>query len=272
MNIDWFTLSAQIVNFLILLVLLRKFLYGPVKNVMEKREEKVTSRLQEAQQKLAEANEKRETYRQKLEDLDHKKEQMLSDARAEAEEKRKQLEQEARMYVESIQKNWEDSIESEKETFFNELHQQASYNIIELLRKLVNSLSGSSLEEVTILKFIEQLRGMEKKERKRALQSALDFGEGKMTVISSFELKEETKKEIKATLKEVFSAELNCEFEISSRIGFGIEMRAEGWKIGWNANIYLEDLKENMEHLFQTGVRQNGSQPVNVKHNPGVSS
>ena len=61
MNIDWFTLSAQIVNFLILLVLLRKFLYGPLRNVMQKREEKVTSRLEEARRKLDEAEEQRET-------------------------------------------------------------------------------------------------------------------------------------------------------------------------------------------------------------------
>ncbi|NGP76568.1 F0F1 ATP synthase subunit B [Balneolaceae bacterium YR4-1] len=262
MNIDWFTLTAQIVNFLILLFLLRKFLYGPLRDVMEKREQKVTSRLEEAQQKLGEAETKRETYQQKLDELEHKKEQMISEAKAEADEKRKELEHEARKQVETMQKNWEESIELEKESFFNELHQQATYNAIDLLRKLVNSLASRSLEEVTIQKFIELLKRMDKKERKRALQSALDFGEGKMKVVSSFELPEETKNEIKNVLKEVFSAELNCEFEISSRLGFGIEMRAEGWKIGWNANIYLEDLTENLEHLFQTGKKEKEHQTI----------
>jgi F-type H+-transporting ATPase subunit b len=263
MNIDWFTLSAQIVNFLILLVLLKRFLYGPLRSVMEKREEKVTSRLEEAREKLAEADEMRETYRQKLDELNRQKDQMISEARAEAEEKRKEMEQEARRQVETMQKNWEESIELEKDSFFNELHHQATQNVIDLLRKLVNTLASRSLEEVTVQKFMEQLKGMTKKERKRALQSALDFGEGTMTVISSFELPEETKEEIKKVLQEVFAAELNCQFKISSRIGFGIEMRAEGWKIGWNANIYLEDLKENMEHLFQTGVREKEHHPLN---------
>lgn len=262
MNVDWFTLSAQIVNFLILLFLLRKFLYGPLQEVMEKREQKVTSRLEEAQQKLKEAEGKRETFQQKLDELQHKKEEMISDARAEAEEKRKELEQEARRHVENMQQNWEESIESEKESFFNELHRQATYNAIDLLRKLVDSLASRSLEEVTVMKFIEQLRRMDKKGRKRALQSALDFGEGKMEVVSSFELPEKTKTEIKKVLKEVFSADLNCEFRVSSRLGFGIEMRAEGWKIGWNANIYLEDLTENLEHLFQTGVQEAEQQPI----------
>jgi len=262
MNIDWFTLSAQIVNFLILLALLKRFLYGPLRDVMEKREEKVTSRLEEARQKLAEADEKREAYQQKLDELNRQKDRMISEARSEVEEKRKELEQEARRQVENMQENWEESIESEKDSFFNELHHQATSNVIELLRKLVSNLASRSLEEVTIQKFIEQLRAMNKKDRKRALQSALDFGEGKMTVISSFELPEETKEEIKKVLQEVFAAELNCEFKVSSRIGFGIEMRAEGWKIGWNANIYLEDLKENMEHLFQTGIRNNEQKPL----------
>lgn len=258
MNIDWFTLSAQIVNFLILLVLLKKFLYGPLRNIMEKREEKVTFRLEEARQKLEEADVKRETYQQKLDELEQQKEQMISEAREEAEKKRKELEQEARRQVEAMQNNWEESIEAEKESFFSELQRQATHNVIDLLRKLVNDLSGQSLEEVTIQKFIEQLRSMDKNEKKRALQSALDFGEGKLTIISSFELRNENKKEIREVLGKVFSAGLNCQFKVLPRIGFGIELRAEGWKIGWNANIYLEDLKENMEHLFQTGVREDG--------------
>lgn len=262
MNIDWFTLSAQIVNFLILLVLLRKFLYGPLRDVMQKREEKVTSRLEEARRKLDEAEEQRETYKQKLDELNQKKDQMIREARQVAEEKRKELEQEARLQVENMQKNWEESIESEKDAFFNELHHQATHNVVDLLRKLVNDLASRSLEEMTIRKFIEQLKDMDKKDRKNALQSALDFGEGKMTVISSFELPEETRKEVRKVLHEVFGAELNCEFEISSRIGFGIEMRADGWKLGWNASIYMEDLKEDMEHLFQTRSKENGHGPL----------
>ena len=48
MNIDWFTFAAQVINFLVLVGLLRHFLYGPVVRAMQAREQKVTQRLTDA--------------------------------------------------------------------------------------------------------------------------------------------------------------------------------------------------------------------------------
>ena len=38
MLIDWFTVAAQAINFLILVLLLRRFLYGPIVKAMDDRE------------------------------------------------------------------------------------------------------------------------------------------------------------------------------------------------------------------------------------------
>ena len=38
MGPDWFTVIAQIINFLILVALLKRFLYGPIIRAMERRE------------------------------------------------------------------------------------------------------------------------------------------------------------------------------------------------------------------------------------------
>ena len=48
MQIDWFTVVAQIVNFLTLVGLLKKFLYGPIIRAMDDRERRIASRLEEA--------------------------------------------------------------------------------------------------------------------------------------------------------------------------------------------------------------------------------
>ncbi len=49
MAIDWITVSAQIVNFLILVWLLKHFLYQPIIRAMDRREQRVSERLNEAQ-------------------------------------------------------------------------------------------------------------------------------------------------------------------------------------------------------------------------------
>ena len=50
MQIDWFTFSAQIINFLVLVWLLKKFLYKPVLAAMEKRKAALVARHQEAEE------------------------------------------------------------------------------------------------------------------------------------------------------------------------------------------------------------------------------
>jgi F-type H+-transporting ATPase subunit b len=63
--IDWFTVAAQIVNFLILMALLKYFLYDRVVKAMDEREEKIHSRLQQAESLRQEAEREREVYRHK---------------------------------------------------------------------------------------------------------------------------------------------------------------------------------------------------------------
>ena len=45
MLINWFTVAAQVVNFLILAVLLKRFLYGPIVRAMAAREERIASEM-----------------------------------------------------------------------------------------------------------------------------------------------------------------------------------------------------------------------------------
>ncbi|HMR03616.1 MAG TPA: F0F1 ATP synthase subunit B, partial [Candidatus Competibacter phosphatis] len=55
MQIDWFTVAAQIVNFLLLVWLLKRFLYRPVLDAMAARQQKIAAALEEAQAKTQQA-------------------------------------------------------------------------------------------------------------------------------------------------------------------------------------------------------------------------
>ena len=55
MLIDWFTVSAQIVNFLILVWLLQRFLYRPILDAIDAREQRVAAALTKAEANKEEA-------------------------------------------------------------------------------------------------------------------------------------------------------------------------------------------------------------------------
>ena len=69
MLINWFTVFAQVLNFLILVALLRWFLYKPILKVMHKRQMQLEDRWQEAERLQAEAQQALITYQQQQQEL-----------------------------------------------------------------------------------------------------------------------------------------------------------------------------------------------------------
>lgn len=62
MGPDWFTVIAQIINFLILVALLKRFLCGPIVRAMDRRKAEISARLDTSASKIAEAEQERERY------------------------------------------------------------------------------------------------------------------------------------------------------------------------------------------------------------------
>jgi len=95
MLIDWFTVIAQIINFLILVFLLKHFLYGRIINAMDQREARITARLEEAEAQKKEAENEAAMFKLKNQNFNSEREEMFSNAKEESESFRKDLMQKA---------------------------------------------------------------------------------------------------------------------------------------------------------------------------------
>ena len=73
MLIDWFTVAAQVVNFLILVWLLKRFLYKPILRALDAREQQIALTLADADAKKAEAQQERDEFRKKNEAFDQQR-------------------------------------------------------------------------------------------------------------------------------------------------------------------------------------------------------
>jgi len=129
MHIDWFVLLCQIFNFLLLMYLLKRFLYGRIIKAMDDREAKIVARFAEAEELKIKANEAAELYDKRNQLLSEKSEQMLNEATMAAEAKRKELMEKVRAEAELIKVRWQDMLASEQEAFFQDLRQRAAKQI-----------------------------------------------------------------------------------------------------------------------------------------------
>src|SRR5580698_8172580 len=109
MLIDWFTIGAQALNFLILVWLLKRFLYKPILNAIDEREKGIATQLAEADAKQAEAQKERDDFQHKNEAIDQERAALLRKATDEAHAERQRLLDEARKDVDSLRAQRQDA-------------------------------------------------------------------------------------------------------------------------------------------------------------------
>jgi F-type H+-transporting ATPase subunit b len=253
--IDWFTVMAQIVNFLILVALLKHFLYDRIIRAMDKREQSIQSRLEEAENKKKEADHEAESYRRKNDELKEKRDQMLSEAGEEADRKLKELTREAREEVDRARLRWQESIEKEKGAFLQDLKQLAAREVYALSRRAFKDLADADLEERLIDVFVYKLKEL-KKEDKGRVRKAIREGENKAVVRSGFEISTAGRQKITKVVREEIADGTEISYEIEPQVIMGVELKARGEKVTWTIRDYLTELEERAKSAIEKETRK----------------
>lgn len=261
MQIDWFTFGAQIVNFLILVGLLKYFLYGPITAAMDAREQRIAGRLEEARSKRAEAEQEAAAYRQQQEALEAEREERLAEADAEARERRRALVEDARAEVDRMQAQWEEALRREHELFLQELAQRVSRETLDLARRTLDELARADLEAQVLTVFIERLDGLDA-EARRDLQDALRAAEGTVDVRTAFPLEDAYRRRLTEALAAAAEAEVDPAFETEAEVGLGIEVRVGDYAVAWSLRSYFEALAGRIRDRIEAEITAETSMPA----------
>jgi len=241
--IDWFTVVAQIINFLILVALLKHFFYDRIIQAMEKREERIQNQLRKAEQRKKDAEREAESYRNKQAEIEHQRREKLEQAKAAAEEERKKLTQNARREVDNLQKKWKSGIQKEKEAFVRDFRRMAAREVFAVSRKALRDLANLEIEERVSRVFLERLKEMKKKDLKEMTQS-LQEADGSAVIRSGFEMSEHMRQKMTQVLHRYIAEEISVEYQTVPELLLGIELKTEGRKLDWSLESYLTDLEE----------------------------
>jgi F-type H+-transporting ATPase subunit b len=250
MHINWFVLFCQIFNFLLLVYLLKRFLYGRIIKAMDDREAKIAARFAEAEELKVKATEAVEIYDKRNQLLNEKSEQMLNEASIAAEAKRKELMEKVRADVELIKVRWQDMLASEQEAFFQDLRQRAARQIYATARRALTDLADVDLEARIIDEFIRRIVELDK-EKSAQIRKAISGGGNKVIVLSAFGIPAQTQGRIEQALKKQISNGFTITYNTQPEIVSGVELRVNGHKIAWSLNEYLETLVENLSETLQ---------------------
>src|SRR5471032_3013235 len=225
MPIDWFTVLAQATNFLVLIWLLKRFLYRPVLAAIDAREQAVAAALADATAAGAQAKSERDTYQQRGAQLEQQRAALLQQATEQAGVEGQRLRDQARQEAEAAR--------------------AAQQAVFAIARKVLADLAGADLEEGAVGAFLRQLAQLPAQQRD-TLAAALRDTASPGRVRSAFALPQAQRDAIEAALRQLSGGAIALRYDTSPDLLAGIELTAGGQRLDWNIDAYLASWRDSL--------------------------
>ena len=250
MLIDWFTVGVQALNFLVLVWVLKHFLYQPILDAIAAREKGIAAKLADADAKTTEARKERDDFEGKNKAFDDQRAALLSQATAEAKTKHDRLMDEGRKEADGFRASQAAALKNDQARLSKEIALSAGDEVFAIARKTLADLATASLEERVGAVFTRRLGEMDSK-AKETMGAALRSLKDPAVVESAFEMPAAQRATIQNALNETFAAEIRVRFETAPDRICGIDLTAGGQKIGWSIAEYLTSLDRTVDALLQ---------------------
>ena len=263
MLIDWFTVVAQALNFLILVWLMKRFLYLPILHAIDAREKRIAKELADADKKKAEAQKERDEFRHKKEDFDQQRATLLAQATDEAQTERQRLLDEARQAAAILHEKRQETLRNDAQTLNQALRSRTQQEVFSIARQALTDLAGTSLEERMVDVFVQRLHELNGEEKER-LASAFKASPGPVIVRTTFNLSPAQRASTEGAINATLGTEIQVRFETSPDLISGIELTTNGHKVAWSIADYLMSMEHVAADLLQDKdkpVAQAGPKP-----------
>lgn len=243
MLIDWFTVAAQVVNFLVLVWLLKRFLYRPVLDAVAAREKRIADDKAAADADRHDALQLRERLAQDKAEFDAQRERSMDQAIQAASAERNRLLDAARAESDLMRKKRQDELEAEYRKLSGEIATRIRAQAYSIARRMMSDLADADLDERIARVLAGKLAGL----------SAAEFDGVEIAVHSAYALTETAQAEIAAAIRRSAARDIAVRFEQAPELVAGIELVMPGRKIAWSASDYLGTLDKDVNDLIRAG-------------------
>lgn len=144
-------------TFIILLLLLRKFAWGPLKKVMDDRERSINSDIDEAEHAKLNAQRLEEENRQKLKETQEEVHKIIEDAKIQARRQQEEIIHEANQRANGMIETAQSEIKSEKERALAEINNQVSEISVLIASKVLRKEISEQDQKALVEKYIKEV-------------------------------------------------------------------------------------------------------------------
>ena len=247
MELDTTTIILELINFVILVWILKRFLFKPVISVMDKRQAELNQSISHTRQLHDEALQERAQYESRLEEWEKEKESARAQLNKELAEQRLQGEELARNAAlkettrlqaseDKRRTDWQRMIESRA------LHQGATFT-----SRLLARLSDEHLDEKMTTLLLKDLKAWPPEKIQPLTEAALNC-QGKIMFISARPLSSETVHLLEASLPELLQTACHYHYETDETMMAGVRIRIGALALHANIKDELSAFVESGAH------------------------
>lgn len=239
MELNWSTFLLEILNFLVLVWILKHFFYKPLQAVIARRQAAIAQQVDEARQIREDAQQLQQRYEAELTDLHRGRQQARENLQREINDERVKLEREL---ADSLQQQRHKS-EVIEQRQLKELQRQQELRALEqgsrFAARLLKEGAGPELESGLLELLLDALRKLPGEQLPSLRQQLVDSG-GPIEVVSAFPLSQEARERIEETFEEILQGDIRCHFLEDTDLIAGLRIGVGPWVLGVNVRDELE--------------------------------
>lgn len=248
MELNWSTVVLEIINFLILVWILKHFLYGPVLRVIEQRRAGIEATLSEARQREESAEHLRVQFENRLAEWRHHKEAAREELQREIQQQRNRGLSELQKALDAEREKAE-VIEQRRARELEEGRERAALELgARFASRLLEGLSGPSLEARIVELFLEELAQLDGAQQE-ALRRAVAGDADTIEVQSAFALDASQRQRLSQALEKLLGHEPTLSFIEEPELIAGLRLSLGDWSLGANLRDELKGFVEQAHEL-----------------------
>jgi len=224
LELDWATILFQIVNFVVLLALLNRFLFKPLRAKLNERRGVIAGSLQNAREQEAEAARLRAEWEERMRIVEQQKEETLRAAELEVAKRSAHLLEEARARLDQLTEEMRTDLRRERNEIIVRQYDEVLDTIVALAANVVQSVTTRRTHDDLVTNFcasIYQLPQTDVQEYRRLLMGRVPTA----SVTTPVALTPEQVNTVTDTLSSLIDRRLELQTSVDPELIAGIQVR-----------------------------------------------
>jgi F-type H+-transporting ATPase subunit b len=238
LELNWTTFVLEILNFLVLVWLLKHFLYRPVKNVIAKRQQGIEQQLQQADEKQQQAEALQEQYENRLAEWEGEREAARAELQREIEAERQRLQEELEQEIEAKREKAAVLAERQLAEQQRQIEVQALEQGAHFVARLLEAIASPEVQAKLFEHLLEEFKHLPPAQRD-ALQSVVENGKSvSVQVLSAYPLDEADQDRLKEAIEARVPHHPQYDFHTDRKLLAGLRVTVGPWVM--HANLHDE--------------------------------